>query len=137
MISHKNYDFSFSGLKTAVLYDFKNRTDKVKKSKKYIGAMCFEIQQAIIDVLIYKTLKAAKNFRVKNIIIGGGVSANKELRNQFKERFGKEIPESRSYIPDYEFSTDNGAMIAITASYHLKEALDSSKKIEANGNLRI
>ncbi len=155
MISHKNYDFSFSGLKTAVLYDFKNRPEKIKKSKKYIGAMCFETQQAIIDVLIYKTLKAAKNFRVKNILIGGGVSANKELRSQFKEKFNKEIPESKLYIPSYEFSTDNGAMIAATASFHLKEALDSSEKrrtcsplsqnldsppgseIEANGNLRI
>jgi len=137
MISHKNYDFSFSGLKTAVLYDFKNRSPKIKKSKKYIKAMCFEIQQAIIDVLIYKTMKAAKNFNVKNIIIGGGVSANKELRNQFRERFSKEIPESKLYIPDYEFSTDNGVMIAMTARYHLKEALDDSEKIEANGNLRI
>jgi len=137
MISHKNYDFSFSGLKTAVLYDFKNRSSKIKKSKTYIKAMCFEIQQAIIDVLIYKTLKAAKNFRIKNIILGGGVSANKELRNQFKEKFNKEIPESKLYIPDYEFSTDNGTMIAMTAKYHLKEALDTKEKIEANGNLRI
>jgi N6-L-threonylcarbamoyladenine synthase len=137
MISHKNYDFSFSGLKTAVLYDFKNRSSKIKKSETYIKAMCFEIQQTIIDVLIYKTLKAAKNFRIKNIILGGGVSANKELRNQFKEKFSKEILESKLYIPDYEFSTDNGTMIAMTAKYHLKEALNSSEKIEANGNLRI
>ena len=69
MIYQKNYDFSFSGLKTAVLYDFRSRTPKIGKSKGYIREMCKEIQQAIIDVLIHKTFKAAKDFRAKSIIL--------------------------------------------------------------------
>ena len=90
MIYQKNYDFSFSGLKTAVLYDFKKRPAKTRKSKQYVREMANEIQQAIIDVLTYKTLKAAKSFRIKSIILSGGVAANKSLRNQLKKRIKKE-----------------------------------------------
>ena len=77
MMYTKDYDFSFSGLKTAVLYMVKQGNyDKIE--------MCREIQQSIIDVLIHKTIKAAKDFGVKSIILGGGVAANQELRNQFE-----------------------------------------------------
>ena len=85
MIYQKNYDFSFSGLKTAVLYISKKQS-KVKKDKESIRKISKEVQQAIIDVLIHKTLKAAKDFKAKTIILGGGVSANQELRRQFKEK---------------------------------------------------
>jgi N6-L-threonylcarbamoyladenine synthase len=127
MIKQKNYDFSFSGLKTAVLY-------KVRSGKYNRRAMAAEVQQAIIDVLIYKTLKAAKDYKVKSIILGGGVAANNELRRQFKERIKKEIPDSKFYIPDSKFCTDNAAMIAITAYFHHAER---KKDIKANANLRI
>ena len=101
MIYQKNYDFSFSGLKTAVLYLVKELTENGKKltidQKREISA---EIQQAIIDVLIHKTLKAAKDYKVKSIILGGGVAANKELRKQFKQKIKKEIPNTKYLIPD-------------------------------------
>src|SRR3989344_451991 len=71
MMYTKNYDFSFSGLKTAVLY-------KVKKGKYDKIEMCREVQQAVIDVLIHKTIKAAKDLRAKSILLGGGVAANEE-----------------------------------------------------------
>jgi len=116
MINQKNYDFSFSGLKTAVLY-------KTKKQKINIPEMCKETQQAIIDVLIKKTLRAAKEYKAKTIILAGGVAANKELRKQLK---GKVL------IPDLSLCTDNGAMIAI-AGYFNK----STKNVKANANLRI
>ncbi len=135
MLHQKNYDFSFSGLKTAVLYDFQNRSLKEKKSKKYIQAMCFEIQQAIIDVLIYKTIKAAKDYRVKSIILGGGVAANDELRKQFKTaclRFYL-----KHFVPPKKFCTDNAAMIALTAFFHQKKATMGWQKIKANANLHI
>ena len=83
MIYQKNYDFSFSGLKTAVLYDFRKQKPKIRKSREYIREMCREAQQAIIDVLIRKTIKAAKDYKAKSIILGGGVAANDELRRQF------------------------------------------------------
>ena len=138
MIYQKNYDFSFSGLKTAVLYHFKNQSLKIRRSKKYIQTMSKEVQQAIIDVLIYKTLKAAKDYGVKTIILGGGVAANEELRKQFKEKIEKEIPNSQFFVPDAKFCTDNAVMVAITAYYHwLKEKGGDWKKLRAEANLKI
>ncbi len=121
MISQKNYDFSFSGLKTAVLYKH--------KGKKYVKEMCKEVQQAIIDVLIKKTIKAAKDYRVKTIILGGGVSANKELRKQFKSKW-----EHNLLAPLKEFSTDNAVMTGI-AGYFGKPK--NWQRIKADANLRI
>ena len=130
MIYHKNYDFSFSGLKTAVLYKVKGEGLKAK-DKKYIQAMCWEIQQAIIDVLIHKTLKAAKDFKAKSIILGGGVAANKELRKQFKSAIKKELPNILYLIPDISFCTDNALMIAATAYFHfLKKKPEVRKEME-------
>ncbi len=137
MMYTKDYDFSFSGLKTAVLYDYRSRLLKIRKSKTYIQAMCHEVQQAIIDVLIYKAVKAAKDFKVKSIILGGGVTANDELRKQFKEKIEKEIPNTKYLIPDTKYCTDNAAMIAATAYFHRKEAVRNWQKIKADANLRI
>jgi len=137
MIYQKNYDFSFSGLKTAVLYDFKSRGAKTRKSKEYIREMCSEIQQTAIDVLIRKTLKAAKDFRVKAVILGGGVAANKELREQLKRKIGKEMPHTIYYMPDRKYCTDNGLMTAVAAYYHRTEKTKNWKKIEASANLKI
>ncbi len=137
MIYQKNYDFSFSGLKTAVLYDFRSRSSKIRKSKEYIRAMCAEIQQAIIDVLIHKTLKAAKNFKAKSVILGGGVAANEELRKQFKDKIQKEIPDTKYLIPDTKFCTDNAAMVAATSYFNRKKATKNWQKIKVNANLKI
>ena len=121
MINQKNYDFSFSGLKTAVLYKH--------KGKKHVKEMCREVQQAIIDVLIKKTIKAAKDYRVKTIILGGGVSANEELRKQFKSKWEHDL-----LAPLKKFSTDNAVMIGI-AGYFGKPK--NWQKIKADANLRI
>ena len=149
MINQKNYDFSFSGLKTAALYLVKQLTDNPeKKSKISNGAnkrqltikqkreICFEVQQAIIDVLIKKTLKAAKDYRVKTILLGGGVAANQELRRQFKEKIKKEMPDTKYLIPDIKFCTDNAAMIAITA-YFCRNQKKNWLEVKTNANLRI
>ncbi len=119
MINQKNYDFSFSGLKTAVLYKYKD--------KKYIKEMCKEVQQAIIDVLLKKTIKAAKDYKAKTIILGGGVCANNELRKQFKQKFN-------CLIPPKNLCTDNAVMTAI-AGYFGKPK--DWQKIKADANLRI
>ena len=134
MIHQKNYDFSFSGLKTSVLYE-------VKKLKilnlRLKTEFCHEAQQAIIDVLIKKTIKAAKNYKVKSIILGGGVAANNELRKQFREKIQKEIPDTQYLIPDIKYCTDNAVMVALTACFHQKEATKNWQKIRVNANLRI
>lgn len=135
MIHQKNYDFSFSGLKTAVLYNVRDERFKLK-DKRYIQEMCFEIQQSIIDVLIAKTIKAAKEYKAKSIILGGGVAANLELRKQFKKRIKKEIPNTKYLIPDIKYCTDNALMVAITAYFHwLKK--ENWKNIVVNANLRL
>ncbi|MDO8551303.1 MAG: tRNA (adenosine(37)-N6)-threonylcarbamoyltransferase complex transferase subunit TsaD, partial [bacterium] len=126
------------GLKTAVLYDFKSRTEKVRKSEEYIVEMCREVQQAVIDVLIKKTIKAAKDYRAKLFILGGGVAANEELRKQFQERIAKEMPNMQYKMPDIKYCTDNAAMVAVAAYFHfLKKENHLLKDIIADSNLRI
>ena len=133
MFNTKDYDFSFSGLKTSVLYA--NRETKIK-NKKYKEEMSAGVQQAIIDVLIKKTIKAAKDFDVKSLILGGGVSANQELKKQFKIKLEKESPNTTLFVPKPSLSTDNGLMVAITGFYHLNKKVNW-KNLKADGNLRI
>lgn len=112
----KDYDFSFSGLKTAFLYFIR---DKINEDKYFIknnlNNICASIQNSIIDILLDKLIKASIEKDLKEIAIAGGVSANSELRqrvfNEGKKRNWK------VYIPDFEYSTDNAAMIAITGYY--------------------
>lgn len=131
MINQKGYDFSFSGLKTAVLYNYKKHPSKERKSKEYIQGMAFEIQDAITDVLVKKTIKAAKDHKAKTIILGGGVTANKELRKKMKEKAESKF---NLLIPPKELCTDNAAMIAITASFYPEK---KTKDIRAEANLVI
>src|SRR3989344_1583977 len=134
MVGQRNYEFSFSGLKTAVLYDFQSRSAKTKKSSQYIQAMCTEIQQSIIDVLIYKTLKAARDFKAKSIILGGGVAANSELREQFKSKIQSTKSKVNFLVPSKNLCTDNAAMVAITAFFH-KNKKANLLKLKADGSL--
>jgi len=137
MINTKDYDFSFSGLKTAVLYQTIKDGRKVK-NKKYKEEMSAEIQQAIIDVLIKKTIKASKNYNAKTIILGGGVIANKELRKQFVEKIQRLIPNTKYLIPNTKYCTDNGLMVAVTGYFRAKQnKFTKWQKIKAEPNLRI
>ena len=122
MINTTCYDFSFSGLKTHV-------TQLIKKSKldnKLISEIAFDFENAILDVLISKTLRAANDLNIKNIVIAGGVSANKRLR----ERFENERLDKKVFFPDIAFSTDNGAMIAYMG--WLKSSTCFKKSLEIN-----
>ena len=137
MLYHKNYDFSFSGLKTAALYLIK---ELIKNNKKLTPSQTNEIahetQQAIVDVLLFKTLKAAKDYKVRSIILGGGVVANSKLRKQFEEKIKKELPGIGYIKPNLKYCTDNAAMTAITGYYQWQK----KKKwpaIEADSNLRV
>jgi len=109
-------DFSFSGLKTAILYFLQ---DNKKNNEKFIEAnmedICASIQKRIITILLHKLKKAAEQTGVKDICIAGGVSANSGLRYAFAE-MGK-INNWRTFIPKFEYCTDNAAMIAITGYY--------------------
>ena len=143
MLKSKNFDFSFSGLKTAVLYLIKKiPTSEIKKMKPEI---CFEFQHAVIDVLVHKTLSAAKLHHPKTILLAGGVSANHELRRQLDEAIQKELPKTAYIIPALEYSGDNAAMIAaagyfryqkMTASQR-KELKNSWKTLPTSANLKL
>jgi N6-L-threonylcarbamoyladenine synthase len=145
MINSKNYDFSFSGLKTAVLYKLRDLNfDNLKPSAQLITKkqICYEFQQAVIDVLISKTLRAAKEYKVKTIILGGGVAANQELRKQLSSQLSAVSPQIKLLMPDIKFTGDNAAMIALAASFHAtKKSLNKHKvspeNLKANGNLKL
>ena len=137
MIDSKDYDFSFSGLKTAVLYAMKDRSSQELKDEKFIQAVAVEIEQAIVDVLIKKTIKAAKDYKAKTIILGGGVSANTQLRKQLADSINKHTPNTKYIIPDSALSTDNALMIAVTGYFHKSNKTKVWKKIKVNANLRI
>jgi N6-L-threonylcarbamoyladenine synthase len=138
MIGTKDYDFSFSGLKTAVLYADRKVENKNAEYKKQMSA---EIQQSIIDVLIKKTIKAVRDFNAKSLILGGGVSANQELKKQFAYKLENETPDIKLFSPKPNLSADNALMVAITAFYHLPTGRQAKKigwkNISADGNLRI
>ena len=140
MLNSKNYDFSFSGLKTAVLYlirDLKEEEMNIDdwRLKAYI---CHEFQQAVIDVLISKTLRAAKEYKIKTIILGGGVAANNELRKQLGEAIEKLHPKPQWLYPIPSFTGDNAAMIALAAYFHaLKKEFIEPSNLKAEGNLKL
>jgi N6-L-threonylcarbamoyladenine synthase len=133
MMHSKDFDFSFSGLKTAVLYSSQKHPEILKKGKVQ-NDFCASFQQAAIDVLIHKTIKAAKKYKVRYILLAGGVSANNELRKQLK----KSAKENgfKFLVPEKIFSTDNAAMIAVSAYFNIKKA-QSWKKIDADPNLEL
>lgn len=125
MLSSPNFDFSFSGLKTSLFYQLK----KDKNWKKRRSEYCFEFQQAIIEVLIGKTIRSAKKFQAKTVMLSGGVSANRELRAQMAEAVKKELPGVNFLIPAQEYTTDNAAMVAAAAAFQIRrrKPLDFSK----------
>ena len=140
MINSKDYNFSFSGLKTAVLYSYKNMNKSAilrqTHDPELIRGMANEVQDAIVDVLVSKTIKAAKNFRPKTVMIAGGVAANKKLREEMTIKIAPyKIP---FLVPDLSYTTDNAAMIAVAGYYlKLRPTIDSWKKVKADANLRL
>ena len=138
MLHSKDYDFSFSGLKTAVLYDFQKRSEKVRKSEAYMREMSYAFQQAVIDILTFKTLHAAKEYRVHTIMLGGGVAANKALRKTMEKTVEKKLPGVMFYVPSTKLATDNAAMIAAAGYAHLSRGETSNiEKMEADSTKTI
>ena len=136
MINQKNYDFSFSGLKTAVLYLTQKIRNNVGHRMSYIiPGICAEVQQAIIDVLIDKTLRAAQEYKAKTIILSGGVAANEELRNQLNVKC--KLLNVNFLVPPKNLCMDNGAMIAMAGYYNKNKITKNYDKIKANANLRL
>ncbi|MEK7598164.1 MAG: tRNA (adenosine(37)-N6)-threonylcarbamoyltransferase complex transferase subunit TsaD [Patescibacteria group bacterium] len=129
MINSKDFNFSFSGLKTAVLYEIK-KLKTINQEQKTI--ICHEFQQAVIDVLISKAIRAVKKFNPKTIMIAGGVSANKELRCQLKQTLKKLFPALLYREPDARYSIDNAVMIAAAANFRWQKMSIKQKNYSLN-----
>lgn len=149
MIHKNNFDFSFSGLKTAVLYKVKelqkNNKNILHTEYQLLDAICDEFQQAAIDVLIHKTLRAAQKYNPQTIMLAGGVSANQELRRQLGEAIKSNLPNTKYQLPDTTYSIDNAAMIAAAGHFRWENmtarertaALHAWKTLQADANLKI
>ncbi|MFA5155129.1 MAG: tRNA (adenosine(37)-N6)-threonylcarbamoyltransferase complex transferase subunit TsaD [Patescibacteria group bacterium] len=116
MMYSADFDFSFSGLKTALLYQLQ----KDQRWKRWIPQYCFEYQNAIIDILVHKTIGAARKFRAKTVMLAGGVSANTALRSRLAEAVRTKLTGANFLVPKFEYTTDNAAMIAAAAYYRLR-----------------
>lgn len=130
MLKSGDFDFSFAGLKTAVLYTLKNIINPTEEDKACIAK---EFEDSATEVLVTKTLAAAKKYHVNEIILGGGVTANKKIRDTFQSTIAKELPNIKLFIPNRDLSTDNGLMIGIAGLLRTK----TSKNIRADGTLRL
>ncbi|HNR19537.1 MAG TPA: tRNA (adenosine(37)-N6)-threonylcarbamoyltransferase complex transferase subunit TsaD [Bacteroidia bacterium] len=110
------FNFSFSGLKTAVLYFIR---DNVKKDEAFVeknkNDLCASLQKTIVEILLSKLKKAAVQHNINQLAIAGGVSANSLLRKRFAEMCLEK--KWKYFIPDFQFCTDNGGMIAVAAYY--------------------
>ncbi len=122
-------DFSFSGLKTAILYFLKDNTRKNPDFiKQNINDICASIQQTIVNILMDKLILAAQKTGIRQIAIAGGVSANSELRERITE-LGKEMS-WEVYIPDFQYCTDNAGMVGIVGHYKFLAGLYADHSIE-------
>jgi len=127
MMRDKNYDFSFSGLKTSVLYYLR---DNPKANRADVAA---SFQKAAVDVLVAKTIRAANEFKVKSVILSGGVAANTFLR----EMLGNAVRKNgwNFLVPPMNFNTDNATMIAAAA--YIQHLRKKNHAIRAQANLNL
>ena len=125
-----NFNFSFSGLKTAVLREVNKLKTLKKLNSNTIQQLAYEIQESITAILVSKTLKAAQKYKVKSVLLGGGVAANIRLTEKFQSAINNEI-----FIPIPSLCTDNAAYIASYAFFHYKPV--PWQEIQAQPNLDV
>jgi N6-L-threonylcarbamoyladenine synthase len=131
-----SFEFSFSGLKTSVLYYLRKiGFDPQQQNGQLVADLCASFQSSVVDVLVHKTVTAAEKYGVKDIAVAGGVAANTELRRRLGE-----IARERGYrlfIPKMEYCTDNGAMIAMVGYFKMLEGRTSDLALSAEPNLEL
>ncbi|MCH7818293.1 MAG: tRNA (adenosine(37)-N6)-threonylcarbamoyltransferase complex transferase subunit TsaD [Candidatus Marinimicrobia bacterium] len=129
----KGYDFSFSGIKTSVLYYLKKQKDGF--IEKHIEDISASFQKAVVEILTKKTIHAVKFLNLDQIVVGGGVSANSGLREELTSK--SEADSIKTIFPPISLTTDNGAMIAAVGAYYLEKGLSSSLTMNVYPNLGI
>lgn len=130
-LQSKDYGFSFSGLKTSVLYYLKEQQAELT-DEKFIATICHEFQEAVVDVLVGKTERAIQEFQPKTIIIAGGVSANKRLRERMNETVTK-YTDATFMMPPFEYSLDNAAMIGAAGLLRFAQ-MDKNEREQLKAN---
>jgi N6-L-threonylcarbamoyladenine synthase len=132
-----SHQFSFSGIKTSVLYYLrKSGFEKTaSNNEQFIADVCASFQTAVVDVLIHKLLAGARKYDVKNIVVSGGVSANSELRRRLEVE--AKINHLNLFIPELDFCTDNGAMVAAAGYERFRHGFVSSLELTAEPNLQL
>jgi len=140
-LAGRAYDFSFSGIKTSVLYYLRREGFLTVEGPppeidpRHLADICASFQEAIVDVLVQKALQAAEQTGVQDIALAGGVSANSRLRSRM--RSGAEERQRRLFTPSLEYCTDNGAMIAYAGWMKLQRGIVSSFETPAIANLEL
>jgi N6-L-threonylcarbamoyladenine synthase len=132
LIASDDYDFSFSGLKTAALRKTKELKKLDDQAVKNISAA---VQSSISNVLVKKTLRAAKAFKAKSLLLGGGVAANGQIKKDFEIEIRNKELKTKLFVPKRSFCTDNAAMIASAAFFTGKAV--SWQKIDADPSLHF
>lgn len=138
MLGKDSLDFSFSGLKTAVLYhccgqDMKGQSKVANMSQKEIADIAASFQAAVIDVLVRKTEMAADKFSAKSILLGGGVAANSMLRVELEKMVNQ--TDRKLLVAPKKYCTDNGVMIASLAYHKFKAGLFADMSLEAKAGV--
>ncbi len=126
-LDDKSYNFSFSGIKSAVVNIVHN--EKQRKKEIRVEDMCTSFQNRVVEVITKKTMRALKEYKVKNLIIAGGVAANNGLRNKFATLCKEE--KINLSIPKIKYCTDNAAMIGAAAYYAYKKGIVSDLELNA------
>lgn len=135
MLGDPACNFSFSGLKTAVLYLIKERAELSDVEKEQLAR---EFEDAVADVLYAKTSRALALTEAKTLTIGGGVSANTTIRREFEKKIAEEHPEVTLRIPIQELTTDNAVMIGMAGYFRaLKKEFTPPDALRADGNLSL
>lgn len=140
MLHTKDYDFSFSGLKTAVLY----LTNEIKEKNNGIipedikASIAYEFQEAAADVITKKTYSAISDFGVQTLIVGGGVSANSRIKEVLITKMSEIIPSENIHFPTRELTGDNALMIGLAGYFKIKKDPNAVyTDIRAEGNLAL
>ena len=139
MLGRDSLDFSFSGIKTAVLYhcrgqNMKGRNKVDSMGRQEIADIAASFQAAVVDVLIKKTQRAAKKISAKTILLGGGVAANSALRAALQQMCDDMKPPTKLLVAPKQYCTDNAVMVASLAYYKFKTGLFADLTLEPKAN---
>jgi N6-L-threonylcarbamoyladenine synthase len=135
MLGRDSLDFSFSGIKTAVLYycrgqDMKGENKVDSMTKQQIADIAASFQAAVVDVLVKKTQRAAKKIGAKTILLGGGVAANNQLRTLLQKMCDSAEPPKKLLVAPKRYCTDNAVMVASLAYYKFRAGLFADLTLE-------